>query len=77
VVVVKASIGAEVDSAPWLAANVLFGIGLALLFYWLSKKFSDRMERSPFIQRMMRDIGGRSLAAAEGDLGEVAQWQAG
>ena len=75
VVVVKALIGIEVDSAPWLGANVLFGIGLALLLYWLSNRFGDRMGQSPFIQRMMRDIGGRSLAAAQGYLGELAKWQ--
>jgi len=62
-------------TAAWLAANLVFGLSLALLVYWLSKSFSHRMQRSPFIQRMMRDIGGRSLAAAEGYLGELAKWQ--
>ncbi len=76
VVAVNAVIGVEVDSTAWLVANVLFGIALALLVYWLSKRFSDRLERSPFIKRMMREIGGRSLIAAEGYLGELARWQA-
>jgi hypothetical protein len=63
------------SSGAWLAANVAFGIALALLTYWLSKRFSDRIEKSPFIQRMMRDIGGLSLAAAERHLGELTKWQ--
>jgi hypothetical protein len=61
-------------SAAWLAANLVFGLALSLLVYWLSKRFSDSIERSPFIQRMLRNIGGRSLAAAEVYLGELANW---
>jgi predicted permease len=63
-------------SAAWLAANVLFGMALALLLYQLSKRCNGRLQRAPFIQRMMRDIGGHSLAAAEGYIGDLAKWQA-
>ncbi|HXW90305.1 MAG TPA: hypothetical protein VEK33_07140 [Terriglobales bacterium] len=78
-VVAEAFFGVEDLSAPWfwawLWANVAFGLSLVPLALWLSKKFSDRMEQFPFVQRLMHDIAGRSLNEATNFLGAVTAFE--
>jgi hypothetical protein len=64
IVVLKVLFGVEANSKAWLWANLLFGLSLIPLAIWLSRKFGDRMDRSPFVQRLMRDIAGPNLYAA-------------
>lgn len=51
---------------PWAAANLLFGLALVPLALWISKTFAGRVQTSPFLQKLMRDLAGRNLTAAAG-----------
>ncbi|MGA3093398.1 MAG: hypothetical protein ABSD75_32805 [Terriglobales bacterium] len=64
----------EVVTLPeW--ANVLFGLSLIPLVFWLSKKFGDRMGRVPFMRQLMNDIAGRNLTAAEGFICTLSEFE--
>jgi hypothetical protein len=60
---------------PYLVANLLVGLAFIPLGIWLSKKFSDRMGRSPFIQRLMKDLAGYNLNAAAGFLASLSEFE--
>ncbi len=64
--------GADV---PWLISNVLFGLALLLAAIGASKKYADRMDRSPFIQRLMKDLAGTNLNAAERFLARLREFE--
>lgn len=59
----------------WLLANLLFGVLWIPFLLWLCRRYAERFGRSPFVQRLMRDIGGRSLAAAIDRLGAIAEFE--
>jgi hypothetical protein len=61
--------------APWLIANVAVGVAFLLLMLWASRHWADRLQRSPFVQRLMDDIAGRSLMAATRFVSEVARFE--
>lgn len=65
---------ASLDVA-WLAANVLVGVAVIVAGVWASRRYADRMERSPLLQRLMRNLAGHSLAAAAAFLGALAQFE--
>ena len=75
IVVSRAFFGLEVYSLAWLWANVVFGLSLIPLAVWLSKKFSDRVGRSPFIQRLMEDIAGHNLNVATTFLSKLSEFE--
>jgi hypothetical protein len=79
IVISKAFLGVRDFSAPWFWtwfwANVTFGLSLIPLALWLSKRFGDRMERFPFVHRLMDDIAGRSLNEASDFLGAVTAFE--
>jgi hypothetical protein len=58
----------------WLIVNALFGVTLFSLTIWVSKKYGDRMDRSPFIRRLMRDLNGNNLTAAQGFLASLSEF---
>lgn len=60
---------------PFLAAQLLFGAAVIPLAIWVSKKFSDRMNRSPLIQQLMNDIAGYNLNAATNTLVRLAEFE--
>jgi hypothetical protein len=60
---------------PYLAANLLVGLAIIPLGIWLSKKFSDRMGRSPLIQRLMKDLAGYNLNAAAGFFASLSEFE--
>lgn len=62
-------------SQRWLAANLLFGAAVIPLAVWTSRRYADRMERSPFVQRLMRDLAGRNVNAAMGFLGRLESFE--
>jgi hypothetical protein len=62
-------------NAPWLLANVAFGLALIPLAWWLSKNFGERMGRSPFMQQLMNDIAGRNLSAAVSFLARLSEFE--
>lgn len=49
----------------FLTANLLFGLLLIALALWISERYAGRMGRIPWVQRLMRDIAGHNLTAAE------------
>lgn len=62
-------------SGAWLAANVAFGLAVLLLAVWISRRYADRMERSPWIQGLMRNLSGYNLSAAAGFLSSLARFE--
>ena len=61
---------------PWVAANVAFGLLVALLVAWASNRFADRAHLSPAIRHIMDDFAGRSLTRAIASLDEVERFEA-
>jgi hypothetical protein len=72
----KVFIGVDVVNPPWLWANVAFALCLIPLALWLSKAFSERMGRFPWIRRMMNNLAGRNLNAAADFLSRLSQFDA-
>jgi hypothetical protein len=64
IVVCKVAFGVDIYEPAWIWSNVAFGVAMIPLAVWVSKKFSDRMDRSPFIQGIMRSLAGYNLNAA-------------
>lgn len=62
-------------NVAWLCANIFFGLSLIPVALWLSRKFRDRMGRSPFIQRLMKDIAGDNLNSAEVFIAKLAEFE--
>jgi hypothetical protein len=75
IVASKAFFGVDGYNTAWLWANVVFGLSLIPLAVWLSRKFGDRMGRSPFIQRLMKDIAGHNLNAAGLFLARLSEFE--
>lgn len=61
--------------AAYLLANLLFGVAIIPLAIWLSKKFGDRMDRSPMIQRLMKELPGYNLNAASDFLATLSEFE--
>jgi hypothetical protein len=61
--------------AAFLVSNLLVGLAIIPLALWLSKRFSDRMGRSSFIQRLMKDLAGYNLNAADSFLAKLSQFE--
>lgn len=59
----------------WVVANVLFGVGVVLFVLWVSRRYADRMERSPMVRRLMDDFAGRSLTRALASLDAVVRFE--
>ncbi|HEV7517222.1 MAG TPA: hypothetical protein VGR07_13045, partial [Thermoanaerobaculia bacterium] len=60
----------------WMAANVLFGLLVALVLIWVSNRYADRLDRSPAIQRLLDDFAGRSLTQALRSLDSIVRFEA-
>jgi hypothetical protein len=61
-------------STSWLIGNALFGLALFPLAIWVSKKYGDRMSSSPFIRRLMKDLDGENLSAAQNFLASLREF---
>ena len=61
--------------AAYLLANLLFGLAIIPLAIWLSKKFGDRMDRSPKIQWLMKELAGYHLIAASDFLATLSDFE--
>jgi len=75
IVVFKVLFGVDIYEPAWVWSNVAFGLTLIPLAVWLSKKFGDRMDRSPFIQGIMRSLAGYTLNAAVGFLATLKRFE--
>jgi hypothetical protein len=62
-------------SGAWLAANLALGVAVIPLAVWISKRYADRMERSPLIQRLMRDLAGYNVNAATDFVSSLARFE--
>jgi len=65
----------RVLGTPFLIVNVAFGLALIPAAIWVSKKFGDRMGRSPAVQRLMRELAGYNINAASGFLATLAEFE--
>ena len=61
--------------AAYLLASLLFGLAIIPLAIWLSKKFGDRMDRSPKIQWLMKELAGYNLNAASDSLATLSEFE--
>jgi hypothetical protein len=61
--------------SAWIAANVLFGIAVAVLITWISKRYADRLATSSKLKSLMDDLAGRSLMKAMASLDSIAQFE--
>lgn len=64
IVIFQALFGVDIYQPAWVWSNVAFGLALIPLCIWVSRKFGDRMDRSPFLQAIMRSLAGYNLNAA-------------
>lgn len=60
---------------PYLAANVLLGLVVILLGLVVSRRYASRMNGSPLIQRLSRDLAGQSLARAESFVSSLERFE--
>jgi hypothetical protein len=65
----------QVFGGTVLAVNVLFGLAIIPMAIWVSRKFGDRMGRSPIIQRLMRELAGYNLNAATRFLATLSEFE--
>jgi hypothetical protein len=65
----------KVFGTAFLLANLAVGLAIIPLAIWVSRKFGDRMGRSPVMQRLMRELAGYNLNAATGFLAKVSEFE--
>lgn len=78
IVVVRAITGLDpysIFSASWLVGNLLFGLAVIPIVFWVSKRYSHKFQSSLFVQSIMNDIAGRSLNEAVGFLDKLAKFE--
>lgn len=59
----------------WLAANLLFGLLFVVVGVWLSRRYAARTAHFPLVQRLLRDIAGSNLLAAEESLRSLREFE--
>lgn len=75
IVTLRAFLAISNYDVAWLWVNVLFGLMLIPLAVWLSKRYGDRFGRSPLVARLMSDVAGHNLNAAESFLAGLSEFQ--
>ena len=68
VVVLDGFLGIDAYAAlggAYLAANLAFGMAALPLLWWGARRFATRFAGRPWLERILRDIGGQNLAAAQ------------
>ena len=65
----------KVLGPAFLLTNLAVGLAVIPLAIWASKTFGDRMDRSPIVQRLMREIAGYNLNAATARLAALAEFE--
>ncbi len=74
-VVVEAAFDADlfrVLPTSWIVLNVLVGAGFAPAMLWLARRFADRFSGSRIVRRLLRDLAGSNLSAAQRFLAELS-----
>jgi hypothetical protein len=59
----------------FLLTNLAVGLAIIPLAIWVSRKFAPRMDRSPAMQWLMRELAGYNLNAATCFLATVAEFE--
>jgi hypothetical protein len=62
-------------SVGFLIANMAMGLALIPAAIWLSRKYGDRMDRSPVVRRFMRNLAGYNITAASGFLETLSEFE--
>jgi hypothetical protein len=62
-------------SAGFLIANVTIGLALIPTAILVSRKFGERMDRAPVLQRLMRELAGYNLTAATDFLATLSEFE--
>ena len=78
IVAMKAFFGVDVYrdfDRGWLVSNLAIGAAIIPLGIWLAKKYGDRMNRSAFGRRIMNDIAGYNLNAADDFIATLARFE--
>jgi hypothetical protein len=57
--------------ASWIVLNVLVGAAFVPAMLWLARRFADRFSGSPVVRRLLRDLAGHNLSAAQRFLAEL------
>lgn len=65
----------KVFGTGFLLANIAVGLAIIPLAIWVSRKFGARMDRSPVIERLMRELAGYNLNAATAFLAKVSEFE--
>jgi hypothetical protein len=78
IVAAKGILGADVYAAgaPWLIANVLFGLAVIPVAVWLAKRYGRRLQQSSALRAVADEIAGRSLTTALRDLQTLREFTA-
>lgn len=64
-----------VGASAWIWANMAVGAAGAGFSLWLARRLAGRPIKSPWLQRMIDDMSGRSLARASRQLDEIARFE--
>ncbi|HZR55314.1 MAG TPA: hypothetical protein VFA74_00455 [Terriglobales bacterium] len=75
IVVFKAAFRVNLYEPYWVWSMVTFGLALIPLTIWTSKRFSERMDGSSFIQSLMKSLAGYNLTAAADFVASVSEFQ--
>lgn len=77
IVLLKGALGVDLYalvSHAWIVSNVIFGVVVLGAAVWASRRYADRMQRSPRIQRLMRDLAGHRVNQALGFVDELRRF---
>jgi flagellar biogenesis protein FliO len=65
----------QVFGTALLSANLAVGLAIIPLAIWVSKRFGDRMGRSPVMRRLMRELAGYNMNAATDFLATLSKFE--
>ena len=65
----------KVFDTAYLLANLAVGLAIIPLAIWVSRKFGDRMGRSPVMRRLMRELAGYNMNAATDFLTTLSEFE--
>jgi hypothetical protein len=75
IVIFKAALGLNIYEPHWVWSNIAFGLAMIPLAVWVSQRFGERMDRSPFIQGVMRSLAGYNLTAAANFVASLSRFE--
>ena len=69
--------GVDMFAAPsgWLWANVAVGLAGCACSLWLARRLARRPIKSPWLQRLVDDLSGRTLARVSRQMEEIARFE--